>query len=223
MKISNHKPNPVELPIVDEVKFKLFINGVYYSDFLCTPESIEELVLGYLYTNCHISTVHELEKIIIKEYKINAELRRSTPQEALTPLKKSIKLPDKQKLRRMALKMFSTASIYKKHGGIHCSAFTDGETLLAFKEDIGRHNAYDKVVGELLMKELDPSELIYITSGRVNHEVMQKTLAGRIPAIVSRSICSSAAYNAALENGVVVIGRILEDSPIVYGKEIMNV
>lgn len=202
------------LPLVQEEQYKLYINGIYFSDFFCTPEAVKELVIGNLYVNSHISSIKDIEKIDIIGYKIEADITKG--REDKTVLNADLKLPELETIKSLARAMFLSAEIYQKHGGIHCSALSNGESIVAFKEDIGRHNAFDKVVGEAVIKGWDLSRLIYLTSGRVNHEVMKKASACGFTLIVSRSICSSSAFRLAEEYGIKLIGRILTSEPVIY-------
>ncbi len=158
--------NSETFPMVAEEQYKLYINGIYFSDFLCTPEAVEELVIGNLYINGNISSILDIEKINKKGYKIEADI--SAGRERAASGGGDSLFPEPEVLKGLAESMFRSAEIYRKHGGIHCSALSDGEKIVAFKEDIGRHNAFDKVVGEALQKGLDLSLMIYFTSGRVN-------------------------------------------------------
>jgi FdhD protein len=213
MKASKNTESSV-LPLVQEEQFKLYVNGIYYSNFLCTPEAVKELVTGNLFTNGNISSLRHVDKIDIKGYKIYADISGSSSLENTGG--GEFVLPALDVLKVLAESMFRSAEIYKVHGGIHCSALSDGERMIAFKEDIGRHNAFDKVVGEALLKGHDLNRLIYFTSGRVNQEVMIKASTCGFSLIVSRSICSSSAFRLAEKYGIKLIGRILTSEPVIY-------
>jgi FdhD protein len=215
MKVSK-SVKPEHLPLVAEVKFQLFLNGIYYSDFLCTPDAITELVAGNLYVNGIVSTIDDIEDTLINGYKIDVSIRDTQAAYARESSSGDFVFPSREKLIELATLMFNKAEIYKEYGGIHCSALSDGKTIIAFNEDIGRHNAFDKVIGTALLKGFKLEKLIYFTSGRVNLEVMNKAVACRIPLVVSRSIMSSAAFEQAEKNGTTVIGRILTEEPFVY-------
>lgn len=204
------------LPLVEEVKYRMYLNDIYYSDFYCTPDSIEELAIGNLYINSNIHSLGDIERISINGYKINVYTTEGLSESASESFASSFILPEISKLQEFAKMMFSSAKIYTLYGGIHCSALSDGSDLVDFKEDVGRHNAFDKVVGAALLKGYELSSLIYLTSGRVNNEVMAKAVSCRLPLIVSRSIMTSAAYESSKQNGVRVVGRILSSEPVNY-------
>ncbi len=107
---------------------------------------------------------------------------------------------------------------FAQTGGLHASAlFTmDGELIVA-REDVGRHNALDKVLGFALQRNLLPlSQHILLVSGRVSFEIMQKALAGGIPVIAAISAPSSLAVDFARDSGQTLIGFLRGDTMNVY-------
>jgi FdhD protein len=107
--------------------------------------------------------------------------------------------------------------MFSKTGGLHAAGlFSARGKLIDAAEDIGRHNAVDKVIGRGLVDRVDFSRCCLVTSGRVALEIAAKICAAGIPIAASRSIPTTAAYELAVEKGLTVIGRIVSDSPIVY-------
>ena len=102
--------------------------------------------------------------------------------------------------------------IFQKTGGIHAAALfhLQGE-LLVLREDIGRHNAVDKVIGWSLKQDIDCSNLILLVSGRVAFEITQKALAAQIPVIGAIGAPSSLAVDFCSEAGIRLFGFIKEN------------
>ena len=96
---------------------------------------------------------------------------------------------------------------FEQTGGLHASAVFDQDgKLLALREDVGRHNALDKVLGWALREGVDLSNSFVLMSGRVSFELMQKALAGRIPLVAGISAPSSLAVEFAEESGQSLVG-----------------
>ena len=120
-----------------------------------------------------------------------------------------LSLPDKL---RAAQRLFSTT------GGLHAAAlFDDGGELMVAREDVGRHNAVDKVVGWALLQGRTPLDrAIAVVSGRLSFEIVQKCLVARIPMICAVSAPSSLAVSVAKEFGVTLVGFLRGDRFNVY-------
>jgi len=98
-------------------------------------------------------------------------------------------------------------SAFQTTGGLHAAGlFSAAGNLLVLREDIGRHNAVDKVIGHGLHQGLDFAETFLLVSGRVSFEIMQKALAVKIPLIAAISAPSSLAVEFAKKSGQTLIG-----------------
>jgi FdhD protein len=92
-------------------------------------------------------------------------------------------------------------------GGLHAAGiFSTAGDLWVIREDIGRHNAVDKVIGHALLRGLDLSQTFLLVSGRLSFEILQKSLAARIPALAAISAPSSLAVDFARTSGQTLIG-----------------
>ena len=109
-------------------------------------------------------------------------------------------------------------SVFERTGGLHAAGLFDekGE-LLIIREDIGRHNAVDKVIGHALLSNLVPLEQhVLMVSGRASFEIVQKALFARIPIIVAVSAASTLAVDLAKEGNLTLIGFMRGQSMAVY-------
>ena len=109
-------------------------------------------------------------------------------------------------------------SVFEKTGGLHAAGlFDENGELLIIREDIGRHNAVDKVIGHALLADLVPLEQhILMVSGRASFEIVQKALFARIPIIVAVSAASTLAVDLAKEGNLTLIGFMRGQSMAVY-------
>ena len=108
--------------------------------------------------------------------------------------------------------------VFTHTGGLHAAGlFTSSGDLCLLREDVGRHNAVDKVIGHgLLHKSLPYSRHILVVSGRTSYEIIQKALLARIPCIAAISAPSSLAIELADQGGITLIGFLRDHAMNVY-------
>jgi FdhD protein len=121
-------------------------------------------------------------------------------------------------LTGLAEQMRAAQQTFAATGGLHAAAIFDaGGNLVVLREDIGRHNAVDKVLGYGLLARRLPFEAeILLVSGRASFEIMQKALAARIPIVCAVSAPSSLAVEFAHESGQTLIGFLRGETLNVY-------
>jgi FdhD protein len=125
-------------------------------------------------------------------------------------------IPDLAHTRALFKELFARGERYKETGGIHAAALTDGQTLLVHAEDIGRHNAVDKVLGARLLAGERPDDLILLVTGRISGELAFKAARARISVVATPSVPSSIAVDIAKAAGMVLIGRAVSGTPQVW-------
>jgi FdhD protein len=133
-------------------------------------------------------------------------------------LKKNEPLIPSNIIFNLNTQLFDNQSLFSKTGGVHASALFNTEgVLLKLFEDVGRHNALDKLIGWAFQNSLLPlSDSILLVSGRVSFELVQKALMAGIPIIVAIGAPSSLAIELAAENGMTLIGFLKENTMNVY-------
>ena len=144
-------------------------------------------------------------------------------------------------LKTWSAAMFRAAVLYRQTGGMHCAALAlpagapkpagpaaelsmegatggipAGTSYFVVREDVGRHNAVDKILGRGFVDRVDFSSACILTSGRIAADMILKAAAARVPVVVSRSIPTTTAFQIAEKAGVTLVGRIGDDAPFVY-------
>jgi FdhD protein len=125
-------------------------------------------------------------------------------------------------VRGLPDKLRAAQAVFKSTGGLHAAALFDrAGTLLAVREDVGRHNAVDKLVGRALLQgSLPLADHLVLVSGRSSYEIMQKCLAAGVPVVCAVSAPSTLAVSLAQEFGMTLIGFLRGDRFNVYtGRE----
>jgi FdhD protein len=114
---------------------------------------------------------------------------------------------DTTKLEDMFIEMKNQQDTFEVSGGSHAAAlFNKDYSMLTLKEDIGRHNAVDKVIGHVLNKNSINQAKCLLVSGRVSYEIISKAFMAKIPIVVAISACSTLAVDFAKEFGICLIG-----------------
>ena len=179
---------------------KLIINSINTNDsstIINTEIPLEKIGKGYLnkrsllsVSSCGICGKQELEDINPSEKSLQNAIQFS-----------------QEEIQQMFGQMQLNQNTFQKSGGSHaCAIFNSDRNLLTIKEDIGRHNAVDKCVGDLLIQQKLSEGKIMLVSGRVSYEIVSKSFFAKIPIIVAVSACSSLAVDFAKEFGICLIG-----------------
>ena len=115
---------------------------------------------------------------------------------------------DPEMIARLPEVMRAAQATFDRTGGLHAAALFDAEgRLIVLREDVGRHNAVDKVIGYCLLHgPFPPDRHVLLVSGRSSFEIMQKALAARVPVVAAVSAPSSLAATFARESGQTLIG-----------------
>lgn len=124
---------------------------------------------------------------------------------------------DSTKLEDMFVEMKLKQETFEISGGSHAAAiFNKNYEIISLKEDIGRHNAVDKVVGKLLNSDQLKESFVMLVSGRVSYEIISKAFIAKIPIVVAVSACSTLAVDFAKEFGICLIGFSRGNKATIY-------
>ncbi len=233
---------PAQAEVITETAVSLTVNGEIWLTFMCTPVDQEALAVGFLYNEEIIHSKDELADVRVCETGDNVDVwlthsaekptnwRRTSGctggatsvdaappdgKPAIHPPSDSVTLSP-QAVTRLIERLFESQELYRSAGGVHTSALSDGESILAAAEDIGRHNTLDKIAGRCLLEGISPARKILLTTGRVSSEMMQK--ASRIGAsvVITRTSPSSLSIEMAEQTGITLIGYARRDRFNVY-------
>lgn len=158
----------------------------------CTPSNVEELILGRRYLAGDLEIAEESEGTILQEVALS-------------------------EIFRIARDSFENpGSLFVETGCAHsCALVFEGKVVCCI-EDIGRHNALDKVIGYALKNQISLKNSYIFTSGRISKDYLQKVIAAGIPMAVSRAAVTANAVALARQEHVTMLGFIRKDSGNLY-------
>ena len=224
IKIDGDTSERVLHEVVEEVPVALFVNGRHAMTAMMSPVQLEDFVTGYLFTEQIIKSVDEIESIRTEKNRISVITRNlfkvlGPKKTILSGCGGSASYIDTEKLPKIksdfsvsrdkindSVRTVLSSDTHHLTGGIHIVALLDAEKVVTVSEDIGRHNAVDRVIGFGLRAGIDFSRTFIISSGRISSEMVRKCLIANIPLIVSRSATTTLSVEIAEKTGVTVIG-----------------
>jgi FdhD protein len=227
LRVTKRSKSSLEDIVVREFALTIIVNGEEVVTLLCSPTKLEYLAVGFLCSQGLIKNKRE-----VKEIKLNRE--KGVAQVEIT---KAINAPFKLLLasgggrgivpfNRQKVSMeagitisacqvlslmenfVSRSKVFKATGGVHSAALCDADSILTFSEDIGRHNAVDKIFGECILKDIATDGRLIITSGRVSSEILLKVAKRNIPVLVSKAAPTHLGVRLADDLGVTLIGFV---------------
>ncbi|MFC2045724.1 formate dehydrogenase accessory sulfurtransferase FdhD [Chloroflexota bacterium] len=228
--------------IIRELTLTIVLNERELVTLLCSPMNLEYLAVGFLFSEGLIQREDAIEKIIVDNEKgivrietvvkelplecspkrlITSGGGRSLANDVTTNTQEKVKI-DSQitvtdlEIFALAEALQSYSLTYKATGGVHSAALCDTKRILVFNEDIGRHNAIDKVFGECIINSISTNDRILIISGRISSEILFKVIRGNIPILISKAAPTDFAVKLANDLGVTLIGFVRGQRMNVY-------
>ena len=216
-----------------EAPLTLNLNKEELVTLLCTPTDLKDLVRGFLFTSGLIRDAGEIVNLTIVKslWTANVEVEndinfmdmqykrvyttgcgRGVQFYSLSDvLQKTKKIESafsvkSDRIKELVSEFQQQSGMYKKTGGVHSAALTNNNSVFVFREDIGRHNAIDKVVGSAISESKNFEDTILLTSGRISSEVIFKAAKCGIPIVVSRSAVTNQAVMLSKQFGITLIG-----------------
>ncbi|WP_251551718.1 formate dehydrogenase accessory sulfurtransferase FdhD [Neobacillus muris] len=233
----NHKGCPDEFPI------SLVINGYEIAVFQLTKFDLEDWAFGYLFSEGFIQSAEDVVSVAISEEmgSIHVTLRSNFDEEQFFSKKKHytagcgrgvtfFSMTDvKQFDRIVSDKTYKLSYLLKKRsefaqnsrfyletGGMHGACIVEEDGTITIREDIGRHNAVDKIIGFCLRNHLEPENLILLTTGRVSYEMISKAAKFGFPVIGSRTAATKQAVQLGKYLNIEVIGYLRGKMAMIY-------
>jgi FdhD protein len=219
--------------VAEEAILRVFLNDREIAALSCTPHDEAHLAVGFLFSEGLLKSRDEIKSLDRSEGGIT--VRTHAPLEipedsrlkgvltsgcgkgkSLADWEKIDPLQDvmvnldltlsPEQVHQVMLEFEKRSELFRRTGGVHSAALAASDELLLFNEDIGRHNAVDKVLGESFLKGLDLKDKFLVISGRVSSDLISKLWNCSLSLVVSRTAPTTLAVRMAQRLGITVIG-----------------
>lgn len=202
--------------VVTEFGLSIVVNGKPLAMAMITPSMEKEFVVGYLFGQGIIDALGDIESLIINGNKAEVTI-------SLKPSKtrKSKKINSDFNINRSdifeGVKAILKSEVFKETEAIHSAGlFKKGAKPVCISEDIGRHNALDKVIGYGLINGVDFSTTFMTSTGRMPSETILICCNANVPVIASKGVPTSKGIEIAGEAGLTIVGLVRGEGMTVY-------
>ena len=233
LQVTDQGRSRLEDTVVRESALTIFLNNQELVTVLCSPTSLEYLAVGFLLSEGLIKGKDDIKKIIVDDQRgiVQVETEKDFWSVSEPSFKRLVtsaggrgapfyNAPDAQGQAKVesdieisAHELFALidefvqrSEVFKATGGVHSAALCDAKSILVFSEDIGRHNAIDKIFGECILKDIPTEGCLIITSGRVSSEILLKVARRNIPLLISKSAPTNLGVRLADDLGITLVG-----------------
>ncbi len=235
----------IEDSLAMETPLTIFLNDQEIVTLLSTPAYLEELAVGFLFSeglvkegasDVKVSVDQEkglawvkssrssaiAEQAFLKRYITTGCGKGTTFYNVLDAKSNRVETEltfSAQKISNLMVSVQQASQLFKETGGVHLTALCTQEEVVIAREDIGRHNALDKIVGRCFMEGISLKDKIIFSTGRLSSEILLKVARLGVPVLVSRSAPTELAVRLSKELGVTLIGFARAGRMNIYSNE----
>lgn len=231
-KVAGDEVIEVEDITIDESRINIYLNGEKTISMMCIPKDQEAHAVGFLMSENVIDKIEDIEEITISDDGLRVDIKAAVDENSLQNLYKektlvsgcgggvtgnvagNVEVPFNQTsfvvspevISREVKIFYAESELYMLTGCVHKAMLylEDGSTITA--EDIGRHNAIDKVVGKCKLEGIDTSKAVLFVSGRLSSEMVVKAVMHKIAIVVSRTAPTHLGVKTAHTHGITLVG-----------------
>jgi len=236
----------VEVPVVREIPVTLRLNGREIITLLASDDALEYLAAGFLKGEGFVSRREDIlairvdprgeavdveatgvdplaEKLLERRTVTSGCGKGTTFTHAIDALQARAAPTGPRvsasQIRRLMHGLLRGSDLYREAGGVHSAALATTEEFVIFRDDIGRHNAVDKIHGECFLRDIPVADKILVTTGRISSEILVKAAKLGVAILVSRSSPTGLALELAERTGITVVGRVRGGGLTIYTGE----
>lgn len=236
----------VEVPVVREIPVSLRLNGREIITLLASDDALDFLAAGFLKAEGFISRREEIvsitvdpqgEAVEVEATGVDPFAEKLLERRAVTsgcgkgttfthaldalqarqaPAGPRVSALD---IRRLMHGLLRGSELYRAAGAVHSAGLATTAGIVIFRDDIGRHNAVDKIHGECFLLDIPVADKILLTTGRISSEILVKAAKLGVAMLVSRSSPTDLALELAVRTGITVVGQVRGGGLTVYTGE----
>ena len=233
IRIKDGDRQEIDEKIAEEAILRIFLNDREIVALSCTPHDEAHLAVGFLFSEGLLKSREQIKSLDRSEGRVTVLTHASLKIPEDSRLKgvltsgcgKGKSLADWEKIdplqdvmvnldltlspdqvHRVMLQFEKRSELFRQTGGVHSAALATSDDLVLFNEDIGRHNAVDKVLGESFLNGLKLKDKFLVISGRVSSDLVSKLWNCGLSLVVSRTAPTSLAVKMAQRLGITVVG-----------------
>jgi len=235
LRLTEESRSNIDDVVAREFPLTIILNNQELVTLLCSPKDLNYLAVGFLFSEGLLESKDEIKKIMVDDQKgvvrvetqddkaldtelifkrlITSGCGRGASFYSSTDVQNQAKIESRieisaREVLSLARDFQQNSHIYRTTGGVHSAALCDTRSILVFNEDIGRHNAIDKIFGECVLKDIPTDECVVITSGRISSEMLLKVARRNIPIIISKSAPTDLGVTLANDLGITLLGFV---------------
>ena len=233
-RLTREERSNIEDVVAIELPVTVILNDQELVTLLCSPKDLKYLAVGFLSSEGFIKSKDEIKKVVVddergvvrlqtveaKEFAQDILFKRiissgcgrgasfyNTADAASQKVESRLEV-SVDEVFALVNEFQHSSQIYLDTGGVHSAALCDTSHILVFSDDIGRHNAVDKIFGKCMLEDIPTHDRLVITSGRISSEILHKVAKKGIPIIVSISAPTNLGVKIADTLGITLISSV---------------
>lgn len=238
LEFTDGRVTPRALAVIREIGLTVVVNQIPLVRLACTGKWPAYLAAGFLFSCGVVNAADDILDLTVAEtpdgYEAAVRVRdavalptqtvtsglgrnyqiATSDQRVITPPVGPLWSPTR--LMELTQELNSRCELYRLTRGCHNASLCDEHGIVLFREDIGRHNAIDTIVGQCLLEGRDTSRSLILSTGRIASEIVQKVVRANIPLLVSTAVATGLAVQTARLHRLGLVGNIRSESLWIY-------
>ena len=202
--------------VVTELGLSIIINGRHFATAMITPMMEKEFIIGHLFGQGIIEDIADIESITVKDNTAELTLPgKEDKAKGLEEIHSDFKVGREDIFDGVNATLKS--KIYAETGAVHSAGlFKKGAEPICIAEDIGRHNALDKVIGYALINKVDFGNTFAASTGRMASDMVSKVCRANIPVVATKTAVTKLGVEIGERCGLTVIGFVRDEGMKIY-------